>query len=165
MKIKRYIKKNFGKIILFGLATLIGLAVDLNIWFMPALSYAEINLEYFREQREFRKSAAQLQIIDLAKQGVIREVSAYNSVLEQTDSTPCIATDGSDICQRYQQGECIVGSNTFKRAAKIYIDKIGECTVADRMVERFQNRLDVFMDKDIRAKKFGVQDLFTYVID
>jgi 3D (Asp-Asp-Asp) domain-containing protein len=59
-----------------------------------------------------------------------------------------------------------VASNAFKLGRRIYVDKLSECTVAARMAERFQNRIDVFMDKDVaRARKFGVQNLLTYGIN
>lgn len=94
------------------------------------------------------------------KQGAIREISAYNSVSAQTDASPCISADGTDICQRYKKGECIVATNAYPLKTKLRIDKIGDCTVADRMNARYSNRVDVFMDKDIeRAIHFGVQKL------
>ena len=94
------------------------------------------------------------------KQGTIREISAYNSVSAQTDASPCISADGTDICQRYKKGECIVATNAYPLKTKLRIDKIGDCTVADRMASRFTQRIDLFMDKDIqRAINFGVQKL------
>lgn len=102
---------------------------------------------------------AQIEVIDVSH-GIITEVSAYNSVPEQTDGSPCIAADNSDICKRYQAGECIIATNSKPLGSIAYIDKIGQCTVADRMASRYQNRVDVFMDKDVdRALAFGVQNL------
>lgn len=101
----------------------------------------------------------EIELISVAS-GTIREVTAYNSVEWQTDSTPCIAADGTDICLRYQAGECIVAANFAKLGSKIYVDKFGLCTVADRMNSRYKNRVDIFMDKDVeRATKFGLQKL------
>lgn len=94
------------------------------------------------------------------KKRMVREVSAYNSVPEQTDSTPCISADGSDICQRHKKGECIVASNAYPLNTRLRIESIGDCTVADRMHPRFGHRVDVFMDKDVHgAKNFGVRRL------
>ncbi len=94
------------------------------------------------------------------KRWMVREVTAYNSVPEQTDSTPCISADGTDICKRYKKGECIVASNAYPLNTRLRIETIGDCTVADRMHPRFGHRVDVFMDKDVRAaKSFGVQKL------
>lgn len=98
--------------------------------------------------------------------GVIREVSAYNSLEAQTDSSPCVGADGTDLCKRYQAGECIVASNAFKLGAKVDVQGFGTCTVADRMNKRFQNRVDVFMDKDhSRAISFGVQRLMVSLVN
>lgn len=94
------------------------------------------------------------------KRGLIREVSAYNSVPEQTDASPCISADGTDICRRYKKGECIVATNAYPLKTRLRIDKIGDCTVADRTHVRYSHRVDLFMDKDIQgAVNFGVQKL------
>ncbi len=94
------------------------------------------------------------------KRGLVREVSAYNSVPEQTDASPCISADGTDICRRYKKGECIVATNAYPLKTRLRIDKIGDCTVADRTHVRYSHRVDLFMDKDIEgAVNFGVQKL------
>jgi 3D (Asp-Asp-Asp) domain-containing protein len=94
------------------------------------------------------------------KRRMIREVSAYNSVPEQTDSTPCISADGTDICKRHKKGECIVASNAYPLNTRLRIENIGDCIVADRTHPRFRHRVDLFMDKDVRgAKNFGVRKL------
>ncbi len=92
--------------------------------------------------------------------GMIREVSAYNSLPEQTDDSPCISADGTDICRRHKNGECIVATNAYPLKTRLRIDKIGDCTVADRTHARYADRVDLFMDKDIEgAVNFGVQKL------
>lgn len=94
------------------------------------------------------------------KRGLVREVSAYNSVPEQTDASPCISADGTDICRRYKKGECIVATNAYPLKTRLRIDRIGDCTVADRTHARYSHRVDLFMDKDIEgAVNFGVQKL------
>lgn len=90
----------------------------------------------------------------------VREVTAYNSLAEQTDNSPCIGAWGDNLCELSKEIGCIVASNAFKKGEKILIDKIGECVVLDRMASRFANRIDIFMDKDKdRAVKFGIQKL------
>lgn len=90
----------------------------------------------------------------------VREVSAYTSSVAETDDTPCIAADGSDICARYAAGENICGSNAYPLGTILNVDKLGTCTVADRMSSRFQNRVDWYMGTDReRALQFGVQRL------
>ena len=94
------------------------------------------------------------------KKRTVREVSAYNSVSWQTDSTPCISADGTDICKRYKKGECIVASNAYPFNTRLRIESVGDCTVADRTHSRTGQRVDLFMDKDVTgAKNFGVQRL------
>lgn len=112
------------------------------------------------------KATTTKEAISPAKSGTIREVSAYNSLEAQTDATPCIGADGTDLCKRYQAGECIVASNAYKLGSKIDLQGFGICTVADRMNKRFQNRIDVFMDKDHeRAVSFGVQKLLVSLVN
>ena len=97
---------------------------------------------------------------------VVLEVSAYNSVPEQTDGNPCIAADNTDICKRHAAGECIVAANRYAKGTRLHIDKVGDCTVADRTASKHANRIDLFMDKDVdRAINFGVQRLAVSVIE
>lgn len=93
--------------------------------------------------------------------GAVREVTAYTSRPEETDETPCIGADGTDICERYAQGELICASNAFALGTKITVDHYGTCTVADRMNRRFTNRVDVYFGTDLnRAIAFGRQNLY-----
>ena len=93
--------------------------------------------------------------------GTMREVTAYNSVPEQTDSTPCIAADGSDICERREAGEMICATNAFPLGTKLYIRNVGECTVADRMNDRYQERVDLFFGNNtVAARQFGLNKLY-----
>ena len=100
-------------------------------------------------------------VVDYTKGiGTIREVSAYTSRVEETDDTPCIAADGSDICVRASKGETLCAANFVPLGSKLTIDKFGTCTVADRMNRRYQNRVDVYMGNDLeRARSFGLQKL------
>lgn len=102
----------------------------------------------------------------MASQGTARHVTAYNSVPEQTDSTPCIAADGTDICKRYAAGEILCAANfvPFGTVLTISSPKMAApitCTVADRMASRYSQRVDVYMGMDVeRARRFGTQLLF-----
>lgn len=90
----------------------------------------------------------------------IREVSAYTSEPEQTDDSPCISADGSDICLRYEAGENICATNAFPLGTVLFVGNLGTCTVADRMNARYKNRVDWYMGLDTpRAIDFGVQNL------
>lgn len=96
--------------------------------------------------------------------GTIREVTAYTSEVGQTDDSPCIAADGSDICARYAAGENICASNAFPLGSKITVDHLGTCTVADRMNRRYSNRVDWYFWKDTaRALKMGRQNLLVTI--
>ena len=100
-----------------------------------------------------------IELVDVST-GVIREASAYNSVPGQTDDTPCIAANGSNICERFAAGECLIAGNFSEFETKHYIEGIGECTLIDRMSSRYQENIDIFFGYDIAAsKKFGRQNL------
>ena len=96
--------------------------------------------------------------------GTIRQVTAYNSVEWQADETPCIAADGTDICERHRAGERICASNAFPFGTRLALhgdEKTITCVVADRMNSRYPNRVDLFMDKDVDAAiSFGIQELY-----
>jgi len=90
-------------------------------------------------------------------------VTGYTSHAAQTDSTPCIAADGSDICKRYARGEKICATNDWKMGTKLTIEGLGTCTVADRMNKRYTGtgRVDWYFGYDIEsARKHGIKNLF-----
>ena len=97
---------------------------------------------------------------EMKKQSVI--VTAYNTVPEQTDNSPCIAADGSDICG---SSECVVANNALPFGTVIELEGFGECVVRDRMNSRYGgDRIDVSFDKDIAgAKKFGARQAYFVV--
>lgn len=80
-------------------------------------------------------------------------VTAYTSEPRQTDDTPCIAADNSDICVKYAQGERICATNDHPMHAKLHIEGYGECTVRDRMNKRYTGtgRVDLYMGLDTPA--------------
>lgn len=86
-------------------------------------------------------------------------VTAYNSVPEQTDDTPCIGADGDNLCQ---YDGCAVASNDYPLGTRIELEGIGVCTVKDRMNRRYTGtgRIDLYMGMDVAgAKKFGKKEL------
>ena len=89
-------------------------------------------------------------------------VTAYNTVSAQTDASPCIAADGTNICG---VSECVVANNALPFGTVIELEKFGDCVVRDRLNSRYgAERVDVSFDKDIAgAKRFGVQHL-TFVV-
>jgi hypothetical protein len=71
-------------------------------------------------------------------------VTGYNTVPEQTDSTPCIAASGADICGRHDVVACPrrIGLGTV-------IEIRGTTYVCeDRLSDKFNRRFDVSCDKD-----------------
>lgn len=97
---------------------------------------------------------------EMKKQPVV--VTAYNTLEGQTDSSPCIAANGENICG---SNECLVANNALPFGTKVELEKFGTCRVVDRMNSRYgAERMDVSFDKDYEgARAFGVQHL-TFVV-
>lgn len=93
---------------------------------------------------------------------VVREdrvtVTAYNSVPWQTDDTPCIGAQGTDICKIYEAGENVCAANFVPLGTKMEVEGLGTCIVRDRMNARYTKRVDWYMGMDIAgARQFGVR--------
>jgi hypothetical protein len=87
------------------------------------------------------------------KDETMASISAYNSVPEQTDNTPCLGA-GGHICGRND----VVANNCLPIGTMVQIDgKIYE--VYDRMNSRYGcEYFDIYMGMDIQgAKEFGRQ--------
>lgn len=87
------------------------------------------------------------------------EMSAYTSRIEETDGSPCISADNSNICE---YDGCVVASNDFKMGSVIDVEGFGECTVKDRMNSRYsfektgKYNVDMYMKYDLdKALAFG----------
>ncbi|MFW0838106.1 MAG: hypothetical protein ACKKL5_03840 [Candidatus Komeilibacteria bacterium] len=85
-------------------------------------------------------------------------VTAYNSLPEQTDDTPCITASGLNVCER--DAEDIVATNfaylpfgTQVRFPDLFGDRIFR--IEDRMNSRYYQRADVWMKDYQTAKHFG----------
>lgn len=98
-----------------------------------------------------------------------RTVTAYTSEVGQTDSTPCLAADGSNICHRFEEGETLCAANFVPFGTVLMLDNSdvpdGEdaivCVVADRLSSRYPNRVDLYMGSDTdRAIEFGVRTMY-----
>lgn len=87
------------------------------------------------------------------------EVSGYTSTPGQTDATPCIAADTSDICRRKAAGELICASNAFPLGTKIHVAGLGTCVVADHMNSRYQRNVDWYFGQDATPPKGHEKDL------
>lgn len=71
-------------------------------------------------------------------------VTGYNTVAGQTDSTPCIAASGADICGRHDAVACprqISLGTTVEIRGSTYVCE-------DRLAKKYDNRFDISCDKD-----------------
>lgn len=93
--------------------------------------------------------------------------TAYNSLAGQTDSTPCIAARGYDLCEADQEN--VIAANFLPIGAKIAVPELSGdkvYTVVDRMNARYSKfcsgtscRMDFWMRNYDDARKFGKQTL------
>lgn len=94
-------------------------------------------------------------------------VTAYNSVPWQTDSTPCISADGSNICELKKQGEQSCAA-AMPFGTKINVPGFGVCTVRDRLAPKYSHRVDLYFggaDQIGQAKQWGKRSLQVSVLD
>ena len=71
-------------------------------------------------------------------------VTGYNTVPGQTDSTPCIAASGADICGRHDAVACprrIKLGTTVEIRGTTYVCE-------DRLAKKYDTRFDISCDKD-----------------
>lgn len=92
-------------------------------------------------------------------------VTAYSSTSAQTDDTPCIAASGYDLCKHNKEN--VVATNFLPFGTKVRFpeldpDKI--YTVVDRMHERYNSRMDIWMKSTSEAIKFGLKYLTVEII-
>ncbi len=81
-------------------------------------------------------------------------VTAYSSSEDETDSTPFITASGT----RVRDG--VVASNFFGFGTKVRIPRLfGDkvFVIEDRMHERYQDRIDIWMPSKWHALRFGKQ--------
>ena len=71
-------------------------------------------------------------------------ITGYNTVVKQTDSTPCIAASGTNVCGRSDAAAC---PTIFKLGTIVEIH--GKKYVCeDRTAPKFNGRFDINCDKD-----------------
>ena len=83
-------------------------------------------------------------------------VTAYSSSPDETDDTPCIAASGYDLCKHDREN--VVACNFLPFGTKVRfpeLDADRTYTVVDRMHERFNSRMDIWMKSKEAAKNFG----------
>lgn len=99
-----------------------------------------------------REVSPQVKIISSS----VRTLTAYNSLPEQTDATPCITANGFDLCKHWT--EDTIAANFLKFGTKVRIPELfGDriFVVRDRMNQRFSDRVDVWFKDKQDARQFG----------
>ena len=87
-------------------------------------------------------------------------VTAYSSSPDETDDTPCIAASGYDLCKHNKEN--VVACNFLPFGTKVKfpeLDPDKTYTVVDRMHERFNSRMDIWMTSKAKASDFGLKYL------
>lgn len=85
-------------------------------------------------------------------------ITAYTSEVGQTDDTPCITASGLDVCKRDEEN--VVAANFLPLGTRVRIPELyGNRVfyVEDRMNERYNYKMDIWMKQKADAKQFGVQ--------
>lgn len=168
-KIKKYIRKNSGKLIIIGLITIIGVAANINLILLkPTVSLAEVNYPKREVKQEEKPEVIAREVLS----ETVRTVTAYNAGdVNQCDDSPCISANTENICEALKQGQkrCAANFVPFGTDLLIRSPKTGwsfQCKVTDRMNKRFPNRVDIAMtmDEKDRAIKFGAQELIVSIL-
>jgi len=94
--------------------------------------------------------------------GTIREITMYTSRVEETDASPFITANGTDL-REIDYNAC--ASNAFPFGTELRIEGLGDCVVIDRMNKRYSNSVDWYAGMDLqRALKFGRQNLLVEIL-
>lgn len=88
--------------------------------------------------------------------------TAYSSTVDQTDSTPCIAASGYNVCNKTDNIIAVsrdlvrlLGYGTRVRFPELYGQKVFR--IEDTMNMRFTRRIDFHLDSREEAKNFGIK--------
>ncbi len=158
-KIKKYIKKNSGAILIVSTIAIIGIAANINLMLMETPAMASVNFP--------KHSKAKSPITTEWRESTTREITAYNAGdPSQTDASPCIAANGENICSALALGYKRCAANFVPFGTTLDIEHYGRCLVVDRMNSRYKNRVDIAMkaEEKERAVKFGLQRLKVEII-
>jgi 3D (Asp-Asp-Asp) domain-containing protein len=89
--------------------------------------------------------------------------TAYTSRKRETDGSPFITADGTDL---RKVDYCVVANNHLCFDTVIEVEQLGRCLVKDRMGRGRHNKFDVYFGTNIKlAKEFGVKRLKYKVIE
>jgi len=86
--------------------------------------------------------------------------TAYNATHAQTDDTPHVGAWGDHLDEATQPGVRVIAVSPdllkkgLRRGQRVRIHGLkGEFVVLDKMPRRWQNRIDIYMQKDLRAAR------------
>ncbi len=93
---------------------------------------------------------------------IIVEATGYSSTVDQTDSTPFVAANGTMV------HDGVVAANflafgTKIRIPEVYGDRV--FVIEDRMNKRFQNRIDIWFPDRASALKFGYKQVRVQILE
>lgn len=103
--------------------------------------------------------------INAGKKPEIAIISMYTSRPEETDSSPCISADNSDICALLKEYKNTCASNDLDFGTTVEIMGLGVCTIRDRMNSRYtgQGRIDWYAGNDVDgAIEHGIKTYFIH---
>lgn len=104
---------------------------------------------------EYKTDLCTLQTVECeGERKMYATITAYNSIPDQTDASPCITASGLDICKSRTR---IIANNCLKFGTKVVIE--GHVyDVQDRLNARYGcDRMDIWLESHEEAKKWGVQ--------
>jgi 3D (Asp-Asp-Asp) domain-containing protein len=163
MNIQTKLTRGFGRrviwITVIAVITAIGLLMSVNNLTLDRPIRADI---FLRHSHQYLISSSEQQ-----ETYKVRRVTAYNvGDSSQTDRTPCIGANNENLCQALTQGKKACAANFVPLNTYLYIESFGTCRVADRLSERFGNRVDIAMPpyQKHKAMKFGVKYLAVTVL-
>ncbi len=94
------------------------------------------------------------------------KITAYNSEIGQTDSTPCITANGFNVCEHAT--EDTIAANFLRFGTKVKMPELfgnRVFVVRDRMNERYGDRIDIWMADKADARAFGVKVAQIEILD
>lgn len=89
----------------------------------------------------------------------LRLVTAYTPSIDETDSSPCIAASGYNICEGLERGEKLCAANWAPFWVKLNVPGYGACTNVDRMARKNGQKVDVLFKTKKEALQWGVKKL------
>jgi 3D (Asp-Asp-Asp) domain-containing protein len=130
-------------------------AILIATFCLPRISswaYYEINTASL-----FSKIQQSVSVNNRVKPEIVKiYVTAYSSNEDETDDSPCITSSGYNLCQHNKEN--VIACNFLPIGTKVRfpdLDPDKFYTVVDRMHERFNSRMDIWMTSKAKAQKFG----------